>query len=54
LNWDQPEALDLELFYKHLSELKQGKTILAPEYDFQTGPVYNAIEIKSAEVIIVE
>jgi uridine kinase len=23
LNWDQPEALDLELFYKHLSELKK-------------------------------
>lgn len=54
LNWDQPEALDLELFHKHLSKLKKWKTILAPEYDFQTDPVYEAIEIKSAEVIIVE
>lgn len=54
LNWDQPEALDLELFHKHLCELKKWKTILAPEYDFQTDPVYEAIEIKSAEIIIVE
>jgi uridine kinase len=54
LNWDQPEALDLELFHKHLSDLKKWKTILAPEYDFQTDPVYEAIEIKSTEVIIVE
>lgn len=54
LNWDQPEALDLELFHKHLSQLKEWKTIFAPEYDFQTDPVYEAIEIKSAEVIIVE
>ncbi|MDA7494873.1 CYTH domain-containing protein, partial [Candidatus Gracilibacteria bacterium] len=54
LNWDQPEALDLDLFYKHLSELKQRKTVFSPEYDFQTDPVYDAIEIKSAEIIIVE
>lgn len=54
INWDQPEALDLELFHKHLSELKKWKTILSPEYDFQTEPVYDAIEIKSAEIIIVE
>lgn len=54
LNWDQPEALDLDLFYKHLSELKKWNTIFSPEYDFQTDPVYDAIEIKSAEIIIVE
>jgi uridine kinase len=44
----------LELFYKHLSDLKQGKTIFAPEYDFQTDPIYDSIEIKSEEIIIVE
>lgn len=54
LNWDQPEALDLELFHAHLSELKKGNTVLAPEYDFQTDPVYEAIEIKSSRIIIVE
>ena len=54
LNWDQPEALDLDLFYEHLKQLKQRKTIYAPEYDFQTDPVYDAIKIDSAEIIIVE
>lgn len=54
LNWDQPEALDLDLFYEHLTLLKQRKTVLAPEYDFQTDPVYDAIKIEPAEIIIVE
>jgi uridine kinase len=34
--------------------LKQRKTVLAPEYDFQTDPVYDAIKIEPAEIIIVE
>jgi uridine kinase len=54
LNWDQPEALDLELFSKHLSELKAGKTVLAPEYDFKTDPIFEAIRIEPKNIIIVE
>lgn len=54
LNWDQPEALNLELFYKHLSELKQWNTIFSPEYDFKTEPVFDAIEIKPSKIIIIE
>lgn len=55
LNFDQPEALDLDLFFKHLNELKSGKTVKIPEYDFKTGvPVYDKIEIQPSKVIIVE
>ena len=43
LNWDQPESLNLELFSEHLSELKSGNTVLAPEYDFKTDPVFEII-----------
>ncbi len=54
LNWDQPEALNLELFYQHLSELKKWNTIFTPEYDFKTEPVFDAIEIKPSKIIIIE
>ena len=54
LNWDQPEALNLELFYQHVSELKKGNTIYTPEYDFKTEPVFDAIEIQPSKIIIIE
>lgn len=54
LNWDQPEALNLELFIEHLSQLKAGKVILAPVYDFKKDPVFEAIKIEPKNIIIVE
>ena len=33
-NFDRPEALDLDLAYQHLLELKKGKTIEMPVYSF--------------------
>jgi uridine kinase len=35
-NWDHPGALDNELFVAHLHELKRGKAIQRPSYDFST------------------
>ncbi len=37
LNWDQPEAVDIELAAKHLAELRAGRPIEKPIYDFKTG-----------------
>lgn len=34
INYDHPKALDVELMAKHLSDLKLGKTIKKPIYDF--------------------
>lgn len=35
-DFDDPDAFDNELFFAHLSLLKQGKAIEIPEYDFVT------------------
>ncbi len=34
LNYDAPEALEFDLMVRHLSELKGGKAVLCPVYDF--------------------
>lgn len=36
LNYDAPEVLDHELFFKHLEELKKGHEVRVPQYDFST------------------
>jgi len=54
LNWDQPEALDLEMLRDQLAQLKNGETIKKPLYDFQTGSAPESEEISPAKVIIVE
>ena len=33
-NFDQPSAFDNQLLSRHLSDLKQGKPIEMPQYDF--------------------
>lgn len=35
-NWDHPESIDNELFLNHLTSLKRGISIQAPQYDFAT------------------
>jgi uridine kinase len=35
-NWDVPESIDLPLIVSHLSDLRNGKTIDVPKYDFLT------------------
>ena len=55
LNFDQPEALDLDLFFHHLEILKQAKSVKIPEYDFKNSvPIYDKITIKPTKIIIVE
>ena len=36
VNWDHPDAFDLDLFVSQMSALAQGKTIEKPIYDFAT------------------
>lgn len=35
VNYDHPNSIDLDLVYKHLYSLKQGKSVLIPVYDFK-------------------
>lgn len=53
-NFDQPEVLNLDLFFKHLKDLKKGKDVMIPDFDFKNDPKMDAIKIKSSKVIIVE
>lgn len=53
-NFDQPEVLNLDLFFKHLNLLKKWNDVKIPSFDFKNDPVMDAILIKSSRIIIVE
>lgn len=54
-NYDHPDAFDTELLVRHITELKAGKAIECPVYDFT---LYNrsdeTVTIRPSKVIIVE
>lgn len=54
LNWDQPEALNLELLQKQLKTLKNGEQIEKPVYSFNTSEPTGTEIIQPSRVIIVE
>lgn len=54
LNWDQPEALNLDLLRQHLAQLKNGQMIHKPVYSFKTGEVEGAEVITASQFIILE
>jgi len=54
LNWDQPEALNIELFRQHLEALKAGKSIEKPVYDMKTSEPITSEVVQPKRLIIVE
>ena len=54
LNWDQPEALNIPLLKQQIADLKQGKPIQKPRYDFKTSETAGTEEIKPGKVIVIE
>lgn len=55
LNYDAPDALETELLVRHLKDLKNGKSIMCPVYDFaQHNRSDEVVEIKPSRIIIVE
>lgn len=54
-NFDHPDAFDNALFYGHLSNLKQGKPVEVPEYDFITHTRTGRVKrLQPGRVIFVE
>lgn len=55
INFDHPKSIDFDLLGKHLTELRNGKTIQQPVYSFKehnrTG---ETVEIEPRKVVIVE
>ena len=55
LNYDHPNAIELDLMAEQIRQLKEGKSVLCPVYDFSiNNRTDETIEIKPTRVIIVE
>lgn len=55
INYDHPDAFDNELLIKHIRELRQGKSIQRPIYDYITHTrLKETVLIPPARIIIIE
>lgn len=55
LNYDEPNAIEWSLLTHHLKELKEGRTIEMPTYDFITcSRLSKTITVEPREVVVVE
>lgn len=55
LNYDHPDAFETELLIEHMQQLKEGKSIQCPVYDYTIHNRSNETkEIKATKVIILE
>ena len=55
MNHDHPDSLETDLLVKHLEELKRGRTIQSPVYDFsQHNRLDKTVEVQPRPVILVE
>jgi len=55
INWDHPEAFDLDLFVSHLEQLARGEPVEKPVYEFTTHLRSSRTErITPADVIVVD
>ncbi|MBU1100254.1 MAG: uridine kinase [Bacteroidetes bacterium] len=54
-NYDQPDSLDFSLLLQHLTDLKNGKSIKMPEYDFTIHTRKQEMkEVDPKEIMIIE
>lgn len=54
LNWDHPDALDLQLAADKIAQLKSGVGADIPSYNFRDDPIPDALHIEPQDVIIIE
>lgn len=55
INFDHPNSLDTDLMIKHVQQLKDGRTVELPVYDFKThSRTSQTIQIQPQQVILVE
>lgn len=55
VNYDHPDSLDNELFAEHLAELRAGRGIDVPQYDFATHTRNGATNrVEARDVVVVE
>ena len=49
-----PEINDLELLADHLSELKEGRSIMKPVYDHSTGKFTKPVRFEAPKILVIE
>lgn len=49
LNFDRPEAVDLDLMYEHANAIKNGQLVRLPQYDMETSRTQKYIEVDSSK-----
>ena len=55
VNWDHPDAFDLDLFASQMAELGEGRTIEKPIYDFVThGRRRETQRVEPADVVVID
>lgn len=55
MNYDEPAAIEWKLLCRHLQELKEGKTVQMPTYDFITcSRLQKTVTVEPREVVVVE
>jgi len=55
VNFDHPDAFDTELLVRHLKELKQGRAVEKPIYDFITCSRQNgSVRVDPGDIILIE
>ena len=54
MNYDHPDSLETELLVEHLKQLKEGKSIECPVYDYTHNRSDKVIRIDPKPVILVE
>lgn len=55
ISFDEPDAVDIDLFAEHLQRLKKWEVVSIPDYDFKTAVcTYDAIEVHPQQIIIIE
>ena len=55
LNFDHPDAIDFNLLHKHIKNLRKGKTVEQPIYDFKIhNRLKKTIQIKPKKILILE
>lgn len=55
ITFDEPAAVNIDLFVEHLDKLKNGESVRIPDFDFiNFAPIPDAITIEPTQIIIIE
>ena len=55
MNWDHPEYFEIQQCAKHIAEIKKGKLVRVPQFDFRSGTRTNSVKrVAASEIVFLE